>query len=636
MLLQRIVISNFLSIRGSIEIDMDPKVTILLGSNDHGKTNILRALQHLNADTPISQDEANWDGYNEGEEPSLSFDLRFGDEERRAWREIVEELQKTNGRAETEVTTASSSEEEPAAEEPSTEKIAPRKPIAEKETTEKASMPVQLDPTADFLTLVRRGVDKGLEMNGTLLQDLPDAAFEFIEEQKPRVELFKAPSIGGNLQDSVTAEQITAPDFEFMQGILYYAGLNPLNSTPLFTQSDTTTRRLDVASKRLDESLRSLWAQGRSEETLLRFDLRHQGDTIQLYADDPAVKSRRARMSTRSDGVTQFFRVSMVLHARRQKNPANSYIYLFDEPGVYLHPLGQKDLMQVFERLVEESQIIYATHSLFMLNQNFPERHRLIFKDQEGSKVDQKPYLHNWKRAVDALGVYFTSNVMFASKVVLVEGDSDPIYIQELFRQLNRFAHIDADANMLGVMSFNTLPNLRYLMQILKHETRDAEILLLLDGDDEGKRLRDHVTALAERLKISNRLLPENRSIEDYCLSRSTFVDAVVQTLVDAHKAESKSVPGDLENLVQASWDGHLKDQKITTGRWFKSLSRQFLGDEASKVALSRNYALLSRDMKTAEFDLHVLTIAISLCREIIQTLKLPPTRATKALETGR
>ena len=177
-----------------------------------------------------------------------------------------------------------------------------------------------------------------------------------------------------------------------------------MNCGDLFTQNDTTTRALDNASKQLDTNLRRLWGQG----TELHFLLRHHGSAIEFLADDPAVVKRVARMSKRSDGVTQFFRISMVLHARRMKNPANSYIYLFDEPGVFLHPQGQKDLLQVLEQLGEQSQIIYTTHSLFMLNQNFPERHRLVYKDKEGTKIDQKPYQANWKLATDALGVFLT------------------------------------------------------------------------------------------------------------------------------------------------------------------------------------------------------------------------------------
>src|SRR5690349_20819850 len=61
MILTQIQAKDFLSIKGSMAIDMDKKITILLGSNDHGKSNILRAIQHLNEDDPILETEANWD-----------------------------------------------------------------------------------------------------------------------------------------------------------------------------------------------------------------------------------------------------------------------------------------------------------------------------------------------------------------------------------------------------------------------------------------------------------------------------------------------------------------------------------------------------------------------------------------------
>ena len=59
MWLKRIEITDFLSIKGTLPIDIDKKVTILLGSNDHGKTNILKSLEHLNDDVPIKEDEVN-------------------------------------------------------------------------------------------------------------------------------------------------------------------------------------------------------------------------------------------------------------------------------------------------------------------------------------------------------------------------------------------------------------------------------------------------------------------------------------------------------------------------------------------------------------------------------------------------
>jgi recombinational DNA repair ATPase RecF len=47
MLLARLEITDFLSIKGTLPIDLDKKITIMLGSNDHGKSNVLRAFVTL-------------------------------------------------------------------------------------------------------------------------------------------------------------------------------------------------------------------------------------------------------------------------------------------------------------------------------------------------------------------------------------------------------------------------------------------------------------------------------------------------------------------------------------------------------------------------------------------------------------
>src|SRR5207249_11805206 len=91
MILSLIEITDFRSIKGTIKLDCDRKVTILLGSNDHGKTNILKAVEHLNDDQPITDEEANWDA--DGE-PSLAFNFALTLTEKKEWKTLVEELMK--------------------------------------------------------------------------------------------------------------------------------------------------------------------------------------------------------------------------------------------------------------------------------------------------------------------------------------------------------------------------------------------------------------------------------------------------------------------------------------------------------------------------------------------------------------
>jgi|HubBroStandDraft_6_1064221.scaffolds.fasta_scaffold27018_4 predicted ATP-dependent endonuclease of OLD family len=677
MLLKKIELINFLSIKGTLAIDFDRKVTIFLGSNDHGKSNILSALQHLNNDVPIEQDEVNWDARGDA---SISFSLSLSARETETWKEYVEVLlqgmreraAKAQGKSEapdeetrvpedtlkTEPTPSAPAA--PAAETAPTTPPAP----AEKAVTKKPATPEKkrlmaeelpptvLNPNLTSMTLKRAGAGGPLQFEEIDISALPDEMEVFINEYKPRVELFKVMS--GSLQDSATATDIATDAFEFLQGVFFYAGLDPRDCSKLFTRTDKTMRDLQNASKTLDDNLRQLWGQG----TDLHFHLSHKGtekaSAIEFLADDPSIETQVARMSKRSSGVTQFFTVSMILNARRSKFPANSYIYLFDEPGVYLHPQGQRDLLQVFEKLADENQIVYATHSLFLLNQNFPERHRLVFKDKDGTKIDQKPYQQNWKRATDALGIYLTSNILFSDRVLLTEGDSDPIYIYELFRQLNKIKDVDVDLNLLGIMSFYNYQNLRFLLQVFKREVTDTNVIVLVDGDVGGKGLAQQIAELCGKLKVQTIKLADGRSIEDYCLFEEQFVAAVAMTIRNACEVEEKPIPAGLDDLVKKSWETHKagkgkpekrekgekgdegkepKREKVTTGRWFKDITRELMDDEASKVVLARNYVELCRQIIDIQPKKERIKDAVSLCRSIATELKIPGVRAERLVE---
>jgi len=655
MLLKRIELTDFLSIKGKLPVEFDKKVTVLLGSNDHGKSNILAALQHLNDDTPITEDEVNWDASGA---PTIAFSFEMTAGETKTWRAIVEKLSleiKERAAKALEPEEAKTPQETATPPKPPT----PNKPsvVEDDRVTPEELPPALLNPATSSITLTRVDVDGELQVEGIDVSMLPEEMQSFIENTKPRVELFK--TITTALQDAATAADIISESFEFLQGVFFYAGLDPRDCSKVFTRNDRTMRQLQNASAKLDTNLRQLWGQG----TDLHFYLSHKGsekaNAIEFLANDPSIESQVARMSKRSAGFTQFFTVSMILNARRNKFPANSYIYLFDEPGVYLHPQGQRDLLQVFEKLADENQIVYATHSLFLLNQNFPERHRLVYKDKDGTKIDHKPYQQNWKRATDALGVYLTSNILFSNKILLVEGDSDPLYIYELFRQLTKAVEVDADLNLLGIMSFSNYQNLRFLLQLFKKEASDTSVLVLVDGDAAGRTIAKQISELCKRLNVQSLGLNDGHSIEDLCLYEEQFLAAVGTTIRNACEVEEKAIPDGLDDLVRKSWDSHktgkprpekkdkseknddaketkeTKKEKLTTGKWFKEVTRELIADEASKVVLARTYVELCRDARDLKVRTDRMKVAKGLCQEIAKKLEIPEVRAQAVVESS-
>ena len=118
-------------------------------------------------------------------------------------------------------------------------------------------------------------------------------------------------------------------------------------------------------------------------------------------------------------------------------------ILLLDEPGVTLHPLAQKDLFQFFENLAQNNQILYTTHSPFMVDSNHLKRVRSIYIDADGKTV-ASPDLRAAERlrgknqpqsiypAHAALGLSVSDTLLVNCNPVLVEGESDHVYLSAL------------------------------------------------------------------------------------------------------------------------------------------------------------------------------------------------------------
>ena len=70
-------------------------------------------------------------------------------------------------------------------------------------------------------------------------------------------------------------------------------------------------------------------------------------------------------LDKRSRGFNWFFSFWVWFKAVQKEDAAN-YVFLLDEPGMWLHEEGQKDLMKLMDEISGQSKIIFTTHSLFM------------------------------------------------------------------------------------------------------------------------------------------------------------------------------------------------------------------------------------------------------------------------------
>lgn len=143
------------------------------------------------------------------------------------------------------------------------------------------------------------------------------------------------------------------------------------------------------------------------------------------------------------------------------------YLFLFEEPELYLHPSAQKILFAALEKLTEvNNQVFVTTHSPMFFSPNSTGTFVKVIKEYP---TEGKPYgkflTINFLKEIAAKDAFqiicYENNIaaFFSSKVLLVEGDSDIIYLKETAKLLN--PEWDFDAHNIPIISINGKSNVK-------------------------------------------------------------------------------------------------------------------------------------------------------------------------------
>ena len=212
---------------------------------------------------------------------------------------------------------------------------------------------------------------------------------------------------------------------------------------------------LEAASNSLTQRVLPYWSQNR--HLRLRFDVRpgQPGDPEGMTSGTNIwgrVEDTRhfvsTSLGTRSRGFIWFFSFLAWYHRVRQQN--DNLILLLDEPGLFLHGKAQGDLLRYIEKeLKPEHQVIYTTHSPFMVDSTRFDRVRIVqdrsieplgageilSEDEQGTKVFEDVLLAHQDSLFPlqgALGYEIHQTLFVGPNCLVVEGVSDLLYIQTI------------------------------------------------------------------------------------------------------------------------------------------------------------------------------------------------------------
>lgn len=217
----------------------------------------------------------------------------------------------------------------------------------------------------------------------------------------------------------------------------------------------------------------------------------------------------------RSSGLRYFLSYYIQAKALEMTSRGKNAIILMDEPDSFLSIIGQRNLLAVFESLVraesshQSCQLVYTTHSPFLINRNFPRRLRLVRKGdaEEGTQLIDSAMLRRYEPVRSALGIDCAQTLFMGATNIVVEGPTDQYLLSELVRQFVTPDNVSEflDLNSVVMVSAESAPGVEKLL--VASQWGDEPVpatVVLLDSDEAGDEARGKITG---KLRNSKKLV---------------------------------------------------------------------------------------------------------------------------------
>lgn len=246
---------------------------------------------------------------------------------------------------------------------------------------------------------------------------------------------------------------------------------------------------LRSAATELSTSFKKWWLQGD-----YIFDFQADGNHFRINVSDK-LRPEQIELEGRSRGLQWFFSFFLVFLVETKEEHSNT-VLLLDEPGLSLHPIAQYDLAKFFKKLSEDNQLIYTSHSPFLVDMDNLANVKAVYIDSETGRTKVSSNLRyndlDAEKSIypvhAALGLTVSDTLLLGCKPILVEGPSDQIYLTLIKRFLIGIGNLKYSKEIVfiptgGVKGMSPVSKLV--------ASRDNELpIVLLDSDKAGEEFQ--------------------------------------------------------------------------------------------------------------------------------------------------
>ena len=234
---------------------------------------------------------------------------------------------------------------------------------------------------------------------------------------------------------------------------------------------------------------------------------------VSLYEFDLVfmIRDRTGRtygFDERSDGLKYFLSYFVQYLAHEPQTDGRPEILLMDEPDRFLSSSGQQDLLRVFDDFADPKdvgrspvQVVYVTHSPFLIDKNEADRIRVLEKGEydEGTRVVTSAASNHYEPLRSAFGSFVAETTFIGNCNLMVEGPSDQVLIAGASRWLKTLGTADRDRldlNHITIVPAGGTRHIPYLVYLARGRDVDKPpVVVLLDNDKAGNQTKADLAA---------------------------------------------------------------------------------------------------------------------------------------------
>ena len=421
---------------------------------------------------------------------------------------------------------------------------------------------------------------------------------------------------GENLQALIDREsngETLSSDLPLL-GLMRLARMEPEHLLNI-SSTEELRNRLDGASSHITRNIVKYWSQNSHLEVVFEVQPGRPGDPEHLR-DSSAnicalvrdkVRYSKTEIDKRSRGFVWFFSfLAWYGYIRRQDG--DNIILLLDEPGLSLHGKAQNDLLRYFTEELSAHQIVYSTHSPFMLDlEKHKERVRVVqdkgidapeelSKEADGTKV-----LNNlddvWADAnadtlfplFAAMGIEMWQMGYMGKNLLVVEGQSDREYLETMSMLLEKEDRVGLSRRW-GIVHAGGKGRVSPIVAILSaSKGMNVAVLLDVDTENEGKIENLYRKKLVKKdnvVKVSDFVDNAVGDIEDL-FGRDFYVQLVNATYkgeVDELELNVLSANPRVVKAVEKAWPPRRRFSHLRPARYLALNAATFGGDVSDRA----------------------------------------------------